>query len=803
MKISFNWLKQYIDLDLSPGETARLLTGCGLEVESIEKFESVKGGLEGMVIGEVKTKEKHPDADRLSVTTVDIGTGQVLNIVCGAANVAAGQKVVVATVGSTLYPGSGEPFQIKKSKIRGVVSEGMICAEDEIGLGTSHEGIMVLDPAAKVGTPASAYFNISSDHIFEIGLTPNRADAASHIGVARDLLAVLNYRNETQLSLKLPPVNDFAVDNHKLTIEVVVADTEACPRYSGVCISNVTVKESPAWLKERLAAIGVRSINNIVDVTNFVLHELGQPLHAFDADRIKGGKVIVKKLPAKTRFRTLDETERELAADDLMICNAESGMCIAGVFGGTESGVKEGTRNIFLESAYFDPGHIRKTARRHGLKTDASFRYERGADPAVTVYALQRAALLIKEVAGGEIASDIIDIYPKKAENFKVAFSYKNCAVLAGNELPHDAIKRILTALDITITSEGNDALLLEVPPRKVDVQREADVIEEILRIYGYDNIKLPAFMRSSLSYSPSPDPERMREAVADLLSANGFSEILTNSLTRSAYYADQDHGVKILNPLSAELDMMRQTLLYGGLEAIAYNQNHKRADLKLYEFGKVYNKFSAYNEENHLALFLCGRKHAESWKTGEEKVDFYQVKAFVGNILGRLGIDRFSSAETKQDALSQGLDYVSGKVRLVHFGWVKKDILKKFDIRQEVLYADFNWDAVTALAKTVRITFAEVARFPEVRRDLALLVDKHIRYEQLERLAYQTEKDLLKTVSLFDVYEGDKIEKNKKSYALSFIFQDSKATLTDKQVEAVMERLIKAYAEQAGAVVR
>lgn len=809
MKISYSWLKNYIDLDISAEKTAAYLTACGLEVESVEQFQTVKGGLEGMVIGEVKTKEKHPDADRLSVTTVDIGTGTLLNIVCGASNVAAGQKVVVATEGAKLYPAKGEPFEIKRSKIRGAVSEGMICAEDEIGLGESHEGIMVLDAGTKVGTPASEYFKIENDIVFEIGLTPNRADAASHIGVARDLYAVIScHLPAVTCLLTIPSVDDFKAGKSNDQIKVIVEDTTACPRYSGITISNIRVGDSPAWLKNKLAVIGIRSINNIVDITNYVLHETGQPLHAFDADKIAGKKVIVKKLPDKTKFKTLDEVERELSADDLMICDANGGMCIAGVFGGLNSGVTGATKNIFLESAYFDAAHIRRTSKRHGLKTDASFRYERGADPNITLYVLKRAALLIMEIAGGEISSGITDIYPKPVEDFKVAFSYKNCAVLAGTEIAHDTIKKILVSLDIKITSEGNDALLLAVPSRKVDVQREADVIEEVLRIYGYDNIPLPEFLRTSVSYAEKPDMEKAREAVSDLLSANGFSEIFCNSLTRSEYYtALQEHktenSVKILNPLSAELDVMRQTLLFGGLEAIAYNRNRKNPDLKFFEFGKTYRKFAAYAEEDHLVLLLTGRKLPESWNTEDDDVDFFQLKGQVRNVLLRLGINRFSTAEISSDILLNGLECTASKKKIVRYGRIRQQLLKQFDIKQNVYYADFSWDAVAGLLKEIKTEFSGIPKFPEVRRDLALLVDKSIKYEELEKLAFQTEKQLLRSVNLFDAFEGDKIEKGKKSYALSFILQDENATLTDAQIEKTMERLIKAYTEKAGAIIR
>lgn len=813
MKISYNWLKDYVKTDLAPEELGKLLTGCGLEVESIEKFETLKGGLQGMVIGEVKSKEKHPDADRLNLTTVDVGTGELLHIVCGAANVEAGQKVVIATVGATLYPSAGEPFEIRKSKIRGAVSEGMICAEDEIGLGTSHEGIMVLDADAIIGTPANQYFKIEEDYTFEIGLTPNRADAASHVGVARDLVAVLNAiaANEDQ-SLRLPDVNNFAVDNTSSAIEVSVEDAVACPRYSGLTISNVNVGASPEWLKNRLKAIGVRPINNIVDITNYVLHELGQPMHAFDAAKIRGNKVIVKKLADQTKFTTLDETERELSSEDLMICDAKGGMCIAGVFGGIHSGVTENTTSIFLESAYFNSTSVRKTSKRHGLKTDASFRFERGTDPNMTVFALKRAAMLIREIAGGEIASEIIDIYPAKIENFKVPFSFEKCDQLIGKHLDIELIKKILTSLDIVIEHEGHDALLLSVPPFKVDVTREQDVIEEVLRIYGYNNIEISMSLNASLSFVEKPDKERIQNTVSDLLTNNGFSEMMCLSLTKEEYSTklksiSPEQNVKMLNPLSSDLGVLRQSLLFSGLEAIAYNQNRKNADLKVYEFGKTYmavkGETTKYIETKHLSVFVTGRQQEESWNAKNDPMSFYTLKAYVKAITDRLGID-VKLNETVSDAFSQGLSYTWNKKTLVEFGAVSKAVLKSMDIKQDVFYADFNWDLVVeAVKKNKALEYTEVPKFPEVRRDLALLIDKAIKFEQLEQLAYQSEKGLLKSVNLFDVYEGDKLPAGKKSYALSFIIRDENATLTDKQIEKIMEKLMKTYKEKAGAEIR
>jgi len=810
MKISYNWLKQYIALDISPEKTAELLTDCGLEVESVEKQETVKGGLAGCVIGEVITKEKHPDADRLSVTTVDIGTGTLLNIVCGAANVAAGQKVVVATAGSTIFPVKGEPITLKKTKIRGATSEGMICAEDEIGMGESHAGIMVLDPKAKTGSSAKDYFKIEEDHLIEIGLTPNRGDAASHIGVAKDLYAVLNWKlPDIKYELNVPSVADFAIDNSRLSIEVSVEDKNACPRYSGITITGVTVKESPDWLKKRLQSIQLKPINNIVDATNFVLYELGQPLHAFDADKISGSKVIVKKAAAGTKFITLDGIERTLTSDDLMICSETEPMCIAGVFGGLKSGVSAATKNIFLESAYFAPVTIRKTSKHHLLKTDASFRFERGTDPNITVYALQRAALLIKEVAGGTISSDVVDIYPSPIDERKVSFSFDKCDRLIGKQIDRAEIKRILQLLHIEIVNEGGETLLLSVPTNKSDVTAEEDIIEEILRIYGCNNIDIPAFVRSSLSFIAKPDAEKIHNTISDLLCGSGLTEIMSNSLTNSELLnllpSANENKVELLNPLSPELNVLRSTLLFSGLEAIAYNQNRKNTDLKLFEFGKTYKRSekNSFSEKNHLALFLTGKKQTEGWESDKAGIDFFHLKAFTDNILNRLGIIVEHTAEMSSEIFSSGLSYESRKKKIADFGFVKKSILKKFDIKQEVFYAEFDWDLVIELSKNSIIRHKEIPKFPEVRRDLALVVDRSVKYELLESLAFQTEKKLLKNVNLFDVYEGDKIEQGKKSYALSFILQDETTTLTDQEVDKVIQRLMKTYQDKAGATIR
>ncbi len=821
MKISYNWLKEYVKTDLSAEEVGILLTDCGLEVEGIEKFETIKGGLKGIVIGEVKSKEKHPDADKLNLTTVDVGTGTLLNIVCGAANVEAGQKVVIATIGAMLYPTTGEPFEIKKAKIRGQNSEGMICAEDEIGLGASHAGIMVLDASAKIGTPAAEYFSrrdgfpeLKSDEVFEIGLTPNRADAASHVGVARDLVALLNAKeNAMTHSLSLPDERLFRVDETTSNIEVVVEDAIACPRYSGLSISGIKVTDSPDWLKNRLKAIGLRPINNIVDATNYVLHELGQPMHAFDADKIEGGKVIVKMLPDKSKFKTLDETERELSSEDLMICNTEGGMCIAGVFGGINSGVTSTTKNIFLESAYFNAASIRKSSKRHGLKTDASFRYERGTDPNITVYALKRAAILIKEIAGGKISSEVIDVYPTPIENFKVPFSFEKCEQLIGKKIDLELVKIIITSLGIEIEHEGNDALLLSVPPFKVDVTREQDVIEEVLRIYGYNNIEIPTVLNSSLSFAEKPDKEKIQNVVSELLTNNGFSEIMCLSLTKGEYASklsslSEDRNVTMMNPLSSDLNVLRQTLLFSGLETIAYNQNRKNADLKLYEFGKTYiaviGEATKYIETKHLSVFITGRKQEESWNASNDGMNFYTLKGIVKNIIERLGIKDVKLAELNSDLFSQGLAFNWNKKLLVEFGEISKPISSKvMDIKMPVYYADFNWDLILEAIKKTSTMYSEVSKFPEVRRDLALLIDTAVQFEQLEQLAYQAEKSMLKDVNLFDVYQGDKLPSGKKSYALSFILQDESATLTDKQIEKIMEKLMKTYQEKVGAEIR
>jgi phenylalanyl-tRNA synthetase beta chain len=798
MKISYNWLKEFITTDKTPEEISQILTGTGLEVESLEKVQPVPGGLEGLVVGYVKECVQHPNADRLRVTKVDVGSGEDLQIVCGAHNVAVGQKVVVATVGTTVYPTVGEPFKINKSKIRGEASEGMICAEDEIGLGTDHAGIMELDADAVVGSLVKDYFKLKDDYLYEIGLTPNRADAASHLGTARDIAAFL------KIPVIKPDVSAFKVDNNSRVIKVVVENEQAAPRYSGVTISGVEVKESPKWLKEHLAVIGIRSINNIVDATNYALHDLGQPLHAFDADAITGGTVIVKNCPEGTLFKTLDDVERKLSADDLMICSATEPMCIAGVFGGVKSGVKPTTKNIFLESAWFNAVVVRKTSKRHGLKTDASFRFERGTDPDMTVFALKRAALLIQEVAGGLISSEISDHYPNPVAPFAIEVTYKTIHRLIGKEIPHGEIKAILTALDIKIVGETGEGLSLQVPPYRVDITRDVDIVEEILRIYGYNNIEIPTQIRASLNTSIRPDKDSVQSLLSDLLTANGFNEIMSNSLTKSAYSPDLDKAVKILNPLSNDLDVMRQTMLYSGLEAVNYNINRRSADLKLYEFGKVYELGETkYIEPQRFAVFLTGAAGNEQWNQKSTPASFYNLKAIVDGIISKLNIKDVEVDDATGGELAYGLTYKKTNKTLVSFGSVSAASLKKADITQEVFYADFNFDVLLGIARKNVIVFEDISKFPAVKRDLSMLIDKSVTFNQLKHITQKAERKLLQDVNVFDVYEGDKLPQGKKSYALSFILQDSEKTLTDKAIDAIMQKLIYNLEKEAGAEIR
>ncbi|KQR70658.1 phenylalanine--tRNA ligase subunit beta [Pedobacter sp. Leaf176] len=798
MKISYNWLKQFVQIDQTPQELSLILTNVGLEVESVDKVQPVAGGLEGLVVGEVLTCVQHPNADRLRVTTVNIGGKENLQIVCGAPNVAAGQKVVVATVGTTVYPLEGEPFKIKESKIRGEVSQGMICAEDEIGLGKSHDGIMILSTDTEIGILAKEHFQLNDDHVFEIGLTPNRADAASHLGVARDLAAY--FKSEYQM----PDLSSFKVDNDNLVIPVEVEDLIACPRYSSLTISGVTVSESPDWLKDKLKIIGLRPINNVVDVTNYVLHGFGQPLHAFDADKIAGGKVLVKKVAEGTPFVALDDVERKLSADDLMICNTEAPMCIAGVFGGKTSGVDADTKNVFLESAYFNSVSVRKTSKRHGLKTDASFRFERGTDPEIPVTALKYAAILIKELAGGEISSPVSDIYPNQIKPFEFEVSYSNINKLIGANIPSAEIKHIITALGISATSTSDDVLALRVPSFKVDVTRECDITEEVLRIYGYNNIAIPTKINASLSNSSRPDKENTQNVIADMLTANGFAEIWCNSLTKSAYSKNLDEAVFILNPLSSDLNVMRQSLLMPALESVAYNQNRKNADVKFYEYGKTYHLINEkYVERPRLLLLISGATQSEQWNQSTKSASFYNLKAAVDAVISRLGITTYQSDVLQDENFAYGIKYFRGDKTLVSFGAATKADRKQADVNAEVFYADFDWAGLLDIVKKNKIVNKDVSKYPQVRRDLSMLVDKGITFDSLKGIAFKTDKKLIKEVGVFDVYEGDKLPEGKKSYALNFILQDEEQTLTDKQIEQIMQKLIANLTQQAGAEIR
>ena len=811
MKITYNWLKQFLPITTTPDDVAVLLTDCGLEVEHLEHWQSIRGGLKEVVVGHILTCTKHPNADRLNITTVDTGDGIIRQIVCGAPNVAAGQKAIVALPGAVLYPTSGEPFEIKKSKIRGEDSNGMICAEDEIGLGTSHAGIMILPDETKIGMPAADYFSIESDFIFEIGLTPNRADAASHLGVARDIKAVLSKKEE--IKLVMPDVSKFKEGTGQNKITVDVRDTEACVRYSGVLLEGIQVKDSPQWLKNKLIGIGLRPINNIVDVTNYVMHELGQPLHAFDADKIAGNKIFVTTLPLGTKFKTLDGVERTLNGKEWMIADVNGGMCIAGVFGGADSGVVETTTSLFLESACFNSVNVRKAARHHNLNTDSSFRFERGTDPEMTVFALQRAATLIQEIAGGTIVSTIIDCYPKKVAPKKVELSFDYLNTLIGNEIPRGDVIRILTALDIRIVEEQSELLVLEVPAFKVDVTRPADVVEEILRIYGYNAIALPQKMGISLSAGIRPDPEKVLSAMSRLLVDNGFNEILNNSLTKNSYaevypLSAGTTAVQVLNPLSNDLAILRHQMLLTGLESVAYNINRKQKDLRFFETGKTYLKTGdVYHEHRYLSIWLTGNKHAEHWNVKTEAYDIYFLKAIVFNLLEAVGVmpsKQLSLTESAEAPFAAAL-IGSGKKnkQIAKMGLVQKELLKATDISQEVWYAEIDLDELMKLIPSRDEKAPEPPKFPEVRRDLSMLLDRAVNYSEVEKLAYSSEPKLLKHVNLFDVYEGDKMAAGKKSYALSFILGDNDATLQDKQIDAVMEKLMKQFETKLGATIR
>ena len=829
MNISYNWLKRYIALNDSAEQVAQILTSIGLEVGKVEKVQTIKGGLEGLVVGEVITCVDHPNSDHLHITTTRVAPdAEPLQIVCGAPNVAAGQKVIVATVGTVLYDGD-EKFTIKRGKIRGEESLGMICAEDEIGVGSNHDGIMVLPADTPVGMPAKEYFGVEDDTLIEVDITPNRADGASHYGVARDLYAYYQAKG-IDIALTKPSVADFQVQSHALPIEVIVENADACPRYTGVSIQGVTIKESPDWLKKSLSTIGIRPINNVVDVTNFVLHEMGQALHSFDADKIKGNKVIVKNAAEGQKFVTLDGVERTLSAADLMICNAEEPMCIAGVFGGQDSGISETTTNVFLESAYFDPVSIRKTARRHQLSTDASFRYERGCDPNNTLYVLKRCALLIQEVAGGEIAMQVTDQGQTSFEPFPVELNIPRVNALIGKELGESLIEKILHALEINIVSREGDTWHLGVPRYRVDVQRECDVVEDILRIYGYNNVEFPDKLNTSLSYNPKPNPVALQIRISEQLTAQGFNEILNNSLTKVAYYEPLQQlslatCVKIMNPLSQDLGVMRQTLLFGGLESIQRNANRKNADLKFYEFGNCYHydaekiatrqakdpkwefdPLYAYSEEPHLALWLTGNKTAQSWVQKEEKVSFYTLNAYVNNVLRRLGVNIANCTLEPLDSelCSDGMliKAPNGK-QIGYMGIVNNKLLKAFDIDNPVYFADLDWNMLIRLNKQYKPVINDLPKFPEVKRDFALLVDQSVKFADLAKAALATEKKLLKAVNLFDVYEGKNLEPGKKSYALSFILQDAENTLKDKQIEAIMAKLQKVFEDKFDAKLR
>ena len=820
MNISYNWLKEYVDFTLTPDEVAAALTSIGLETGSVEEVQTIKGGLEGIVIGEVLTCEPHPNSDHMHVTTVNLGAGDPVQIVCGAANVAAGQKVVVATLGTKLYDGD-ECFTIKKSKLRGVESNGMICAEDEIGIGTSHEGIIVLPADAVPGTPAKDYYNIKSDYVLEVDITPNRADACSHYGVARDLYAYLK-QNGHETSLRRPSDEAFAVDNNELPIAIEVKSAQACPRYAGVTVKGVTVKESPEWLKDKLSTIGVRPINNIVDITNYILHAYGQPLHCFDADKVKGGRVVVRTLAEGTPFVTLDGVERKLSENDLMICNTEEPMCLAGVFGGLESGTTEETKNVFIESAYFNPTSIRKSARRHGLNTDASFRFERGIDPNITIYALKQAAILIKELAGGTVSMDVCDIYPNPIADFKVELKYDYVNSLIGKEIPAETVKSIVTSLEMKIEDESAEGITLSIPPYRVDVQRPCDVVEDILRIYGYNNVEIPLALKSSLTTKNKEDrSHRLQQIVAEQLVGCGFNEILNNSLTKAAYYDGNEtyrpeNLVNLMNPLSNDLNVMRQTLLFGGLESIAHNANRKSADLRFFEYGNCYyynqekkdaeKVLACYSEDYHLGLWLTGKRVSGSWAHADEESSVYELKAYVENIFARLGLNMRSVVvgNLTDGIYSAALSYhTRGGKLLATVGIVSKKITKAFDIDNEVFYADINWKNMLQAIKSVKVSYTELSKFPSVKRDLALLLDKNVQFADIERIAYECERKLLKAVELFDVYEGKNLEPGKKSYAISFILQDEEKTLNDKQIDKIMSKLIASYEKQLGAKLR
>ena len=808
MKISYNWLKQFIKIDWSAEKTSELLTDLGLEVEGIDVFQSIKGALKGIVVGHVLTCEQHPNADRLKITTIDVGEKLPLNIVCGAPNVAKGQKVAVAKIGTTLYNNEGEVWTIKKGKIRGEESHGMLCAEDEIGLGKSHDGIMILEAALEIGTALADHYNFEDDLVYEIGLTPNRSDAMSHYGVARDLMAGLS-QHGINTKLISPSVSGFHIDNRGLKIDINVDDKIKAPRYCGLTISNIVVKDSPQWLQNRLKSIGLSPINNIVDSTNYVLHDLGQPLHAFDADKITGKKINIKTVKSGTKFITLDSVERSLHEEDLMICDQDKPLCIAGVFGGENSGVTQSTSSIFLESAYFNPISIRKTAKRHALNTDASFRFERGIDPNITKYALKRAALLITEIAGGKITSDLIDEYPNKIEDSQVFLSFDKTYKLIGQEIPKETIKSILSALEIKVNNITETGLGLTIPAYRNDVQREVDVIEEILRVYGYNNIGITNKLNASISNTSKFENHKIENIVANQLVGQGFYEIMTNSLTTDKYNSiseqlDPDNNVKILNPLSTDLSIMRQSLIFSGLETLAFNINRQQSDLKLFEFGKTYHDFDDQKEEfNHLSILITGNKTEKRWNSKKTEVGYFYLKGLVTGIFDRLGIKKFKSLPLSNDIFSEGQQLSVGKHSLVEFGSLKTNALNNFGISQNVFCANFNWNNLLKVINQNTIKFKDISKYPEVKRDLSLLIDEDITFEKLYKLAKQSENNYLKDINLFDVYRGDKLENGKKSYSISFTLQDNKQTLKDSQIDKIMSKIQKRFESELGAELR
>ncbi len=830
MITSLNWLKNYVDTDLSPEKISDLLTSLGLEVEGMKEVESIKGGLKGIVVGQVQECIKHPNADKLSLTKVDVGGEETLSIVCGAPNVATGQKVMVATIDTMLYPSDGEPLKIKKGKIRGEVSEGMICAEDELGIGIDHNGIIVLPENTAVGTTGHAFYQIENDVVYDIGLTPNRSDATCHLGVAKDLAAALKIQHGQEGIIKKPSVDNFKINNHDLPVEVVVENSEACPRYAGVSIKGVTIKESPDWLKNKLLSIDVRPINNIVDITNFILHELGQPLHAFDMDEIAGQKVIVKTLPDGSKFLSLDEQERTLGDKDLMICDGDSnGMCIGGVFGGIRSGLKDSTKNIFLESAHFNAKWIRRTSTHHDLRTDAAKVFEKGSDPNICVFALKRAAALIVELAGGEIASDIVDIYPNPIEPAKIKVQYDYVNRLIGTAISPKEINEILLALGMEITAESTDSFTVSVPTNKADVTRPSDVVEEILRVYGLDNVPVPNQMRSSMVEREHPDPNQVKNAIAEFLAANGFNEIMALSLSESKYYKEilpleENELVWVNNTSNVHLDIMRPTMLFSGLEAVLHNQNRQQHDLKLFEFGKTYKRRTGdggqrtagtaqetinvkrmFEEQEHLTLFVTGQRWGESWRNPEKAdADYYTLKSFVDNVLARLGLSGFQQTAEQGGEYGYAMNYHRGAKSIVRFGKIQPKICQNIGIKNNVFYADFDWGTLVKAAKKNSITLVELNKFPTMRRDLALVIGNDIKFSDLAALAGKVGKKLIKDINLFDVYEDEeKLGKDKKSYAISFTFENPERTLNEKEVDKVMNELIRTYEEKTGAVIR